>query len=201
LKQSAGKLMMIVFWNVDGVILTDFLPKVKKFITSVRYHETLMKLVAAICCKRPVSQNIILCHDDKKRHTAHATVAAIEAKGWATSSDIHPRPWFIWFSSIWTMKELPCHCRTEIELRKLRPSWLLYNRGYVTVSQTASKRFIGWKTCRDKQVNCNGDYIQKLYNTIQYILFQQNFRYMQDISCWCFWFFGTILVRCSVILA
>jgi len=59
------------------------------------------------------SQNVILHHNDVIPHTAHATVAAIEAKGWAILP--HPlqfRPCSIWFSSIWNIEGLPE--RTEV---------------------------------------------------------------------------------------
>lgn len=78
---SAGKVMMTVFWDSRGVILIDFLPK-GETVNANRYQDTLKKLATAVRRKRPGLQNITLHHDNARPHIAHATTAAIAAKGW-----------------------------------------------------------------------------------------------------------------------
>ena len=87
--------MMTVFWDHRGVIFTDFLPK-GETINLYKYCDTLIKLARAICVKRPSMRKVILHHDNARPHTAHATAAAIAAKGWtvlphpAYSPDLAP---------------------------------------------------------------------------------------------------------------
>ena len=69
------------FWDHRGVIFIDFLPK-GETVNSHRYCDTLKKLARAIRVKRPSMQKVILHHDNARPHTAHATAAAIAAKGW-----------------------------------------------------------------------------------------------------------------------
>jgi len=73
--------MVTVFWDVEGVILIEFLP-MGETINSTGYQETLKKLAVAIRRNRPTLQNVILHHDNARPHTAQATTAAIAAKGW-----------------------------------------------------------------------------------------------------------------------
>jgi len=82
LSPSAGKVMITVFWDIQGVLFLDFLPK-GKTINSARYQETLKKLARCIRRKRPNLQDVILHHDNARPHTAQATTAAIAAKGWS----------------------------------------------------------------------------------------------------------------------
>ena len=92
--------MMTGFWDHRGVIFIDFLPK-GETVNSHRYCDTLKKLAHAIRVKRPSMQKVILHHDNARPHTAHATAAAIAAKGWtvlphpAYSPDLAPSDFHI----------------------------------------------------------------------------------------------------------
>src|SRR6266496_2694956 len=84
---SDGKVMITVFWDIQGVLLLDFLPK-GETINSARYQETLKKLKCSIRRKGPSLQEVILHHDNARPHTAQATTAAIAVKGWSVL--LHP---------------------------------------------------------------------------------------------------------------
>ena len=75
LSPSAGKVMITVFWDIQGVLLLDFLPK-GETINSARYQETLKKFACHIHVKRLDQQDVILHHDNacmtaycKRHHT------------------------------------------------------------------------------------------------------------------------------------
>ena len=63
---SAGKVMLSVFWDQDGVILTDYLQK-GHTITGQYYSTLLRKLLEEIKMKRRgmISKGVLLLHDDK----------------------------------------------------------------------------------------------------------------------------------------
>jgi histone-lysine N-methyltransferase SETMAR len=159
LAPSAGKLMMTIFWDVDGVILTDFLPK-GETINSIQYQETLKKLAAAIHRKRPGSRSTILHHDNARPHTAHATVAAVEAKGWAIlphppySPDLAPSD----FHLFGPLKDYLRGQKFEDD-EAIKAAVRLWIRQ--CDADFFKNGFVSWKTRWDKCVACNGDYIEK----------------------------------------
>jgi len=63
LSPSAGKVIITIFWDFQGVLLLDFLPKAET-LNSARYQETLKKLTRSIRLKRPDLQDVILYHDN-----------------------------------------------------------------------------------------------------------------------------------------
>ena len=75
--------MAIVFWDSQGVILVDFLPK-GETINSEVYIETLRKLKAKIRHVRPNLDmaNVLLQHDNARPHTSIRTMEAITSFGW-----------------------------------------------------------------------------------------------------------------------
>ena len=82
-QNSAGKIMATVFWDSQGVILVDFLPK-GETINSEVYIETLRKLKAKIRRVRPNLDmaNVLLQHDNARPHTSIRTMEAITSFGW-----------------------------------------------------------------------------------------------------------------------
>ncbi len=76
---SAGKVMATIFWDVEGILLIDYLPK-KTTITGNYYVEVLRKLHQAIKDKRrgKLSRNILLLHDNAPAHSAKVTQAALK---------------------------------------------------------------------------------------------------------------------------
>ena len=76
--KSAGKVLLTVFWDKRGVILTDYLEK-GKTITGIYYADLMRKLRTAILEKRRgmVRRGIFLLHDNAPAHTSHIAQAAI----------------------------------------------------------------------------------------------------------------------------
>ena len=69
-QQSAGKVMVTVFWDSVGVILVDFMSK-GATINSGVYIDTLKKLKARIQRVRPALEmsKVLLQHDNARPHT------------------------------------------------------------------------------------------------------------------------------------
>ena len=62
---SAGKVMATVFWDAEGVIILDFLPK-RRIITGVYYANLLDQLRTAI---RENSLKVFCCNRTKREST------------------------------------------------------------------------------------------------------------------------------------
>jgi len=77
---SDAKVMGTVFWDVEGLILAEFLEP-EQTITAARYVQTLHKLRRALRDKRG-GRNIIILHDNAHPHAAQLTSAAIAKMGW-----------------------------------------------------------------------------------------------------------------------
>ena len=72
IQASAGKVMLTIFWNVNGPILVHFQEK-GQTVTSARYSEMLLnKLKPAIRSERLglLSKRVLLLHDNAHPHTA-----------------------------------------------------------------------------------------------------------------------------------
>jgi hypothetical protein len=71
---SAGKVLLTVFWDSQGVRLAHF-QKRDESVNSASYCEVLLKPRDAICRKRPGQQarGLLLHHDSARPHTAQAT--------------------------------------------------------------------------------------------------------------------------------
>lgn len=86
---SAGKVMVTVFWDIDGVILVDVLPK-GGTINSETYIKTLTKLNRRYRRVRPHKdrEHLLLLHDNARPHTSLQTKEAIDKMCW----NILPHP-------------------------------------------------------------------------------------------------------------
>ena len=86
---SAGKVMLTVFWDQDGIVMTDFLEK-GTTITGAHYASLLMKLREAIKIKRrgKISKGILLLQDNAPVHNSHVTRSEARACGY----EILPHP-------------------------------------------------------------------------------------------------------------
>ena len=86
-QQSAGKVMMIVFWDSVDVILVDFLSK-GAIINSNVYINTLKKLKARIRRVRPALEmsKVLLQHGNARPHTSPNICEVISSFGWTTMS-------------------------------------------------------------------------------------------------------------------
>ena len=91
-QQSAGKVMVIVFWDSVGLILVDFMSK-GATINSDVYINILKKLKAGIQrvrCALEMSK-VLLQHDNARPHTSLKTCEVISSFGWITISHPHIR--------------------------------------------------------------------------------------------------------------
>lgn len=88
-QQSAGKVLLSVFWDEKGVLLTDYLEK-GHTVTGLYYVNLIEKLREAIKNKRrgKLSSGVHLLHDNAPSHTSHVAVTAIHAAGFKTLN--HP---------------------------------------------------------------------------------------------------------------
>ena len=88
-QQSAGKVMVTVFWDSVGVILVDCMSKGATINSNV-YINTLKKLKAIIRRIRPALEmsNILLQHDNARPYTSLKTREFISSFGWTKIS--HP---------------------------------------------------------------------------------------------------------------
>jgi histone-lysine N-methyltransferase SETMAR len=76
---SVGKVMLTLFWDSQGVLLTHF-HKHDENVNSALYCDILLKLRNAICRKRPgqLRRGILLHHDNARPYTARATQERIQ---------------------------------------------------------------------------------------------------------------------------
>ena len=92
---SAGKLMLTVFWDIHGVILTEFLQP-GSTVNSDSYIKTLSNLKARIRRVRPEMEAVHLLHDNARPHTSAKTLSHIQQLGFtvldhpAYSPDLAP---------------------------------------------------------------------------------------------------------------
>ena len=78
---SAGRIMLTVFWNLERVVLADFLEK-QTTINSQRYVETLTALKRRIV-RNGVRNGTLLQHDNARPHTSAATRDVIQRLGFS----------------------------------------------------------------------------------------------------------------------
>jgi histone-lysine N-methyltransferase SETMAR len=88
-QRSAGKVLLSVFWDEKGVLLTDYL-KMGHTVTGVYYAGLIEKLREAIKNKRrgKLSAGVHMLHDNAPSHASHVAVTAIHAAGFKTLN--HP---------------------------------------------------------------------------------------------------------------
>lgn len=87
---KTDKVMLTVFWDCDGIILKDFLPKGRRI--DAEYYCSLLQhdLHRALLEKRPgkLHKRILLQHDNARPHIAKQTQGVIRAKNW----EVLPHP-------------------------------------------------------------------------------------------------------------
>jgi len=99
---SAGKVMLTVFWDCQGVLLTEFQQR-DHAVTSPSYCTILTKLRAAIRRKRPglLTKGMLLLHDNARPHSANQTTATLRSFKWEVlqhppcSPDLAPRDFHV----------------------------------------------------------------------------------------------------------
>jgi len=99
---SAGKLMGTFFWDSEGIILIDYLPR-GQTMNGAYYAGLLGKLKAAIKEKRrgKWSKGVLLQHDNARVHTCQVSTAAADQLGFEIlphppySPDLAPSDFFL----------------------------------------------------------------------------------------------------------
>ena len=83
MQPSAGKVMLTVFWDQDGVVMTDFLAK-GTTITGAYYVSLLRKLREAIKINRrcKISKGILLLQDNAPVHNSCVTRSEAQVCGY-----------------------------------------------------------------------------------------------------------------------
>ena len=84
---SAGKVLMTIFWDCDGIVHTEWLGR-GNTVNSDRYVQTLQKLHSRLRRVRPEKQ-AILHHDNARPHTSRQTQEALRRLNF---NDILPHP-------------------------------------------------------------------------------------------------------------
>ena len=81
-ERSAGKIMMIIFWDKDGVLLTEYLSR-GTTISGPYYASIIKGLHSVIVEKRrgKVSRGVLLLHDNAPIHKCKTVQAAIRQAG------------------------------------------------------------------------------------------------------------------------
>lgn len=79
---SAGKVMASVFWDIEGVLMIDYMEQ-GKTVTGAYYATLINQLRSTIKQKRrgKLSRGILLHHDNAPAHTSHVAMAAIRDCG------------------------------------------------------------------------------------------------------------------------
>jgi len=73
-QKSAGKFLASIFWDQDGILLIDYLPKGQ--IINTEYYSSLMVQLKDILKEkrcRKVTKGILFLHDNASAHRALAT--------------------------------------------------------------------------------------------------------------------------------
>ena len=158
---SAGKVMLTVFWDYQGVLLTNFQKK-GDTVTSLSYCEVLIKLRDAIRRKRPglLTRGVLLLHDNARPHTARLTQEKIRQFGWEIlqhppySPDLAPSDFHLFgpmkkhlggrrFAS-----DEEVECEVKLWFRKQSPDFYAMGIGSLIPR---------W----DKCINVGGNYVEK----------------------------------------
>jgi len=160
-QKSAGKVMLSVFWDCRGIILTDYLAE-GTTITSKYYCALLNKLRDAVKEKRRgmLSKGVRLLADNAPAHSAHASVVEAEKCGFETldhppySPDLAPSDFFLFPEMKNPLRGRRFNCREdviqEVEAWFSSKTQAFYSEGLHRVRKR-------WEKC----VRLHGDYVEK----------------------------------------
>jgi histone-lysine N-methyltransferase SETMAR len=107
-ERSAGKLLMTVFWDAQGILMVDYLPR-NETINADYYSNLMSQLRREVKEKRrgKLSSHVLLLHDNSPVHKAHSVSTAIHQCGYselphpAYSPDLAPSDYYL-FSALKT---------------------------------------------------------------------------------------------------
>lgn len=159
---SAGKLMLTVFWDSQGVVLEHY-QQSGSTINSAGYSGMLVdRLKPAIRSKRRgrLSEGVVLLHDNARPHTAALTVETLQKLKFEVlahppySPDLAPSDYHLFGP----LKEALRGRRftSEQELKEAVHEWLAA-RPKTFFFEGIQKLLQRWKKCVEKQ----GDYVEK----------------------------------------
>ena len=161
-QKSAGKIMATVFWDAQGLLLVDFLPKGKTF-TSEAYIKILQKLRARIRHARPQQleiKKVFLQHNNARPQTSIKTRNAITSFRWTTvphplySPDLAPSNYPLFGAMKEELKGK--HYANDEEVKTAARNWLRSQPSefYKAEIHALIQR---WKTAVEK----DDDYVEK----------------------------------------
>jgi len=158
---SAGKVMATVFWDMKGVLLTEF-HEHGKSVTAESYCNLLQRLKTAIKNKRPrlLTRGVILLHDNARPHTARLTVEFVDNLGLDLlshplySPDLAPSDYHLFGP----MKKMLRGRRftSDIEAQNVVREWLTQQPASF-YAEGIQKLVARW----DKCLNAGGGYVEK----------------------------------------
>lgn len=101
--KSVRKVMLICFWDVDGVLLKHFVQEGQTVNAEYYAHVLKTELGPALSQHRPHLRpgRVLIQHDNARPHTAHLTQAAVAELGWEVlahppySPDLAPSDFFL----------------------------------------------------------------------------------------------------------
>jgi len=158
---SAGKVMLTVFWDCHGVLLTEFQQR-GHTVMSASYCTILTKLRAAIRRKRPglLTKGVLLLHDNARPHSANQTTVTLRSFKWEVlqhppcSLDLAPSDFHLFgpLKHHLLGERFPDEDAVETAMR----AWFRQQpkEFYGTGFQGLVKRW-------DKSLNLYGDYVEK----------------------------------------
>ena len=160
-QQSAGKVLVTVFWDSVGVILVDFMSK-RATINSDVYIDTLKKLKARVRRVRPALEmsKVFLQYENARPHTSLKTREIISSFGWTTishlpySPDLTPSDFYLFRPLKESLRGR--HFSSDEEVKTFARKWL----------KTQPVQFYNEEICAlvkkwEKAVRKAGDYSEK----------------------------------------
>jgi len=128
-QKSAGKILASIFWDQDGILLTDYLPK-GQTINAEYYSSLLAQLKNILKEKRrgKVTKGVLFLHDNATAHHALATQMKLACLGFQCldhppySPDLAPSNYHL-FSGL--KKQLKSrHFSSDVEVIAAAETWL-----------------------------------------------------------------------------
>jgi histone-lysine N-methyltransferase SETMAR len=162
---SAGKVIVTVFWDCEGIILVDYLEKGRTI--NAEYYSNLLKndLREALKEKRPgkLDSRPLLQHDNARPHTARFTMATINELKWellphpAYSPDLAPSDYHLFGPLKKPLRGI--HFETVNDLRSAVNKWIKVTPAefYAAGLRKLTDR---WRKC----IDLKGEYIEKIDN-------------------------------------
>jgi len=118
MQKSAGKVLASIFWDQDGILLIDYLPKGQT--TNAKYYSSLLVQLKDILkekCHGKVTKGVLFLHDNASAHWALATQKKLAYLGFQClhhplySQDLAPSDYHLFPELKKTIERLPVFIR------------------------------------------------------------------------------------------